>query len=131
MGSTSIPDLTPALLKSYSEAALHNADELLAEASLLLEHDHFARAYFLAVACVEEAGKALMAFDAQNRNFSDPAISAKLKKMMESHSDKTNYALYMWAMSSPDLRETLKVTLELVVQSRHLVDRVEDESIRL
>ncbi|WP_323718188.1 AbiV family abortive infection protein [Paracoccus aminovorans] len=91
MGSPHLPTLTATLLRSYSEAALRNADELLAEASLLLEHDHMARAYFLAVACVEEAGKALLAFDSQNRNLSDPAVCTKLKKSMESHGEKINY----------------------------------------
>jgi hypothetical protein len=33
---------------------------------------------------------------------------------MESHGDKISYALGMWAMSSPDRREALKVALELV-----------------
>ena len=79
MGSTHLPNLTATLLLSYSEAALRNADELLSEASLLRDHDHMARAYFLAVACIEEAGKALLAFDAQNRNLSDPAVCTKLK----------------------------------------------------
>ena len=79
MGSPHLPKLTTTLLRFYSEAALRNAEELLTEASLLCHHDHMARAYFLAVACVEEAGKALLAFDAQNRNLSDPVVSTKLK----------------------------------------------------
>ena len=72
MGSPHTPKMTADLLRAYSEAALRNADELLVEASLLRDHGHMARAYFLAVACIEEAGKALHAFDAQNRNLSDP-----------------------------------------------------------
>jgi AbiV family abortive infection protein len=90
-----MPKLTTALLRSYSEAALCNADELLVEASLLRDHGHEARAYFLAVACIEEAGKALLAFDAQNRNLSDPAVCTRLKAAMESHAQKINYALSM------------------------------------
>lgn len=115
MGSPHLPKLTSTLLHFYSEAALRNADELLAEASLLRDHDHMARAYFLAVACVEEAGKALLAFDAQNRNLSDPAVCTKLRKSMESHGQKINYALSMWAFSNPDQRKALKVALDLVV----------------
>jgi len=106
--------MTPDLLRSYSEAALRNAEELLAEASLLLDHDYVARAYFLAVACVEESGKALQAFDAQNRNLSDPAICKVLKMGMESHSQKIAYALGSWALSSPDQRDALKVAAGLV-----------------
>lgn len=106
--------MTVDLLRAYSEAALRNADELLAEASLLRDHDHMARAYFLAVACIEEAGKALQAFDAQHRNLSDPAVRTKLKAGMESHAQKINYALSMWALSSPDPRGALTVALDMI-----------------
>ncbi len=67
MGSPHTPKMTAEFLRSYSEAALRNADELRVEASLLRDHDHMARAYFLAVACIEEAGEASFGFDAQNR----------------------------------------------------------------
>jgi AbiV family abortive infection protein len=87
---------------------------LLTEASLLQEHGHYARAYFLAVACIEEAGKALLAFDAQNRNLYDPAVCSKLKASMESHAQKINYAIFMWAMSEHDPREALHVALDLM-----------------
>ncbi|WP_193177243.1 AbiV family abortive infection protein [Oricola nitratireducens] len=114
MGSPHLPKLTTTLLHSYSEAALRNAGELLVEASLLRDHDHMARAFFLAVASIEEAGKALLAFDAQGRNLSDPAVCTKLKTLMESHGHKINYALSMWALSSPDQHEALKVALDLI-----------------
>jgi len=73
MGSSNSPKITGGLLRSYSEAALRDADDLLVEASLLRDNGHMARAYFLAVACIEEAGKALHTFDSQNRNLADPA----------------------------------------------------------
>jgi AbiV family abortive infection protein len=114
MGSPDLPRLTPTLLCAYSDAALRNADDLLAEASLLRDHNHMARAYFLAVACIEEAGKALLAFDAQSRNLSDPAVCAKLKTSMENHGMKINYALSMWAFSSPNQRQSLNVALDLI-----------------
>jgi AbiV family abortive infection protein len=114
VGSPHTLKMTAELLRSYSEAALRNADELLVEASLLRDHDHMARAYFLAVACIEEASKALLAFDAQNRNLSDPAVCTKLKTTMESHAQKINYAFSMWALSSPNQREALKVALDLI-----------------
>lgn len=116
MGSLHTPKLTADLLCAYSEAALCNADELLVEASLLRDHDQMARAYFLAVACIEETGKALQAFDGQNRNLSDPAVCTKLKTGMESHAQKINYALSMWALSSSDPRDALKVALDLILQ---------------
>lgn len=114
MGSSRLPKLTEALLRSYSEAAFRNADELLVEASLLFDYDHHARAYFLAVACIEEAGKALLAFDAQKRNFSDPAVCTRLKTQIESHPQKITYALGTWAFKSPNLREALKLVGDLV-----------------
>lgn len=114
MSSLHTPKMTADLLRAYSEAALRNADELLVEASLLRDHGHMARAYFLAVACIEEAGKALQAFDAQNRNFSDPAVCNKLKAGLESHSQKINYALSMWALSSPEPSAALKLALDLI-----------------
>ncbi len=114
MDSQHLPKLTTALLQLYSEAALRNADDLLAEASLLRDHGHMARTYFLAVTCIEEAGKALLAFDAQNRNLSDPAVCTKLKKSMESHGNKINYALGIWASNSSDQRKALKKALDLI-----------------
>jgi AbiV family abortive infection protein len=114
MASPQTPIMTVSLLRSYREAALSNAKELLTEASLLHDHGHKARAYFLAVACIEETGKALLAFDAQNRNLSDPAVCTKLKTDMENHAQKINYALGIWALSSPEPREALKVALDLI-----------------
>lgn len=107
--------MTAELLRSYSEAAIRNAEELLSEASLLREHDYVARAYFLAVACIEETGKALLAFDGQNRKLSDPAVCAKLKSTMASHSHKINHALGVWAVNGPDPRKALTVAIDLIV----------------
>jgi AbiV family abortive infection protein len=114
MGSADLPKLTTSLMHLYSEAALDNAGELLVESTLLRDHDHMARAYFLAVSCIEEAGKALLAFDSQNRNLTDPAVCKKLKASMENHGQKINYALSIWAFSSPDPREALEVVLDLM-----------------
>lgn len=119
MGSPHLPKLTPSLLHSYSEAALRNADELLVESLLLRDHDHMARAYFLAVSCIEETGKALLTFDSQHRNLTDPAVCKKLKMSIESHGKKINYALNIWAFSSPNPREALKVALALSFHVQH------------
>ena len=109
------PNLTADLLRSYSEAALSNADELLAEASLLLGHGHIARAYFLAVSCVEEVGKALQSFDGQNRNLADPAVCTRLKANLENHFQKINYALGVWALNDSDPSAALKVAVDLII----------------
>lgn len=109
------PQLTPDLLRAYGDAALSNADELLAEATLLLDHDHMARAYFLAFSCIEETGKALQAFDAQLRNLTDPAVCTRLKKGLEDHRQKISYALSIWALNAPDPRASLKKALDLII----------------
>lgn len=115
MASPNTPTLTPELLREYSIAASMNATELLAEATLLANHGHWARAYFLAVASIEETGKALQAFHAQNRNLSDPAVTTKLKLSMESHSQKINYAFTVWTVTSQDVREALQIAVDLII----------------
>ena len=114
MASPHSPQLTADLLHAYSEAALLNAEELLVEASLLRDHDHMARAYFLAVSCIEEAGKALQAFEGQHRYLSDPAVCTKLIAGLENHSQKIICALSFWALSGSDPSEGLKVALDLI-----------------
>ena len=56
--------LTRELLDNYQSAALVNAQQLADEASLLLEEEHYAQAYFLYLASIEEIGKAQISFDA-------------------------------------------------------------------
>ena len=114
--SRKTPALTADLLDKYSKAALSNAEELLKEASLLLDHNHMARAYFLAVSCIEEAGKALQAFDGQHRNLSDPAVCNRLVAGLENHGQKINYALSIWALNGSDPRGALRVALDLIGQ---------------
>lgn len=114
MGSPHLPNLTSKLLQSYSEAALRNANGLFAEAELLRDNAHMARAYFLAVASIEESGKALLAFDAQKRNLSDPAVCTKLNKSMANHGEKITYALGAWALSDTDTREALNAVTDLI-----------------
>ena len=41
--------LTSALLRAFRKAAVDNARELQYEAALLLQNNHFSRAYFLAL----------------------------------------------------------------------------------
>ena len=116
MRSTITSKLTAELLDAYSKAALSNAEELLKEASLLRDHDHMARAYFLAVSSIEEAGKALLAFEGQHRNLSDPAVCTRLVAGLKNHTQKINYALSMWALNGSDPRGDLQVALDLIGQ---------------
>ena len=64
------------------------------EATLLLQHAHRARAYFLAVASIEEVGKAVQAFDGMGRNLKDDAVSTQLKKQFDDHQQKISSAFY-------------------------------------
>lgn len=102
MGDSKNFRFTPEVLREYSEAALKNASELVEEASLLYAHGHVARAYFLAVASIEETGKALLAFDAQGRNLADSAVTSKLKRAMEDHSQKITEGLYCVDSCKPE-----------------------------
>ena len=106
---------TVELLQEYSIAALRNASELLEEASLLYAHDHIARAYFLAVASIEETGKALQAFDAQGRNLADSGVTAKLRRAMEHHSQKITSAFTAWILAGPDIREAVMPAVNLMI----------------
>ena len=107
--------LNTALLQRYSRAALDNAVELLAEASLLEANGHQARAYFLAVASIEEMGKASLAFEAQGRNLSDPAVAAKLRKSFEDHSSKITAAFMPWLLACTDVASSVKNAIRLMV----------------
>lgn len=107
--------MTEELLRSYSTSALSNAEELLVEASLLHDNDHFARAYFLAVASIEEVGKGLLLFDAQGRNLADPAVCARLKASTEDHDQKISYALGMWALDMSNRYEAFQRALDLII----------------
>jgi AbiV family abortive infection protein len=106
---------TISLLSDYSAAALENADRLLEEASLLLAGGHRARAYFLAVAAIEEVGKAVLAFDGQGRNLKYSAVTAKLRRAMEDHSQKVTAAFTPTLLASPDLREALMPLVDLMI----------------
>lgn len=107
---------TSKLLQEYCVAAIKNAAALAAEALLLLQHKHFARAYFLAVASIEETGKASTAFDAQGRNFADPAVAARLKNAMEDHGQKLSAAFTPWLAASPNIRAEAMPVIELMLE---------------
>lgn len=111
--------LTPELLQDISIAALANASELLVEASVLYEHRHFARAYFLAVAAIEETGKAYLAFDGRGRQLSHSAVASRLKRAMEDHRLKISSAFVAWLTASPNVREAVMPAVTLMRDLRH------------
>ena len=103
------------LLREYGAAALQNASELLDEASLLNRNGHMARAYVLAVASIEETGKALLAFDAQGRNLGDSAVTAKLRRAMEDHSRKITAAFTAMLLATSNIRDSVMPAVELMI----------------
>jgi AbiV family abortive infection protein len=107
---------TVELLREYSSVALRNADELLQEASLLYENRRTARAYFLAVASIEETGKALLAFTGQGRNLNDPAVTTKQRQVMENHSQKIGAAFLPTMDVNPPDRDEIMACVNLSIQ---------------
>lgn len=111
--------LTTTLLRQYCDAALINAQDLLSEAALLLLNNHLARAYFLAVAAIEEIGKSVQAFDGMGRNLKDSAVSTKLKLQFEDHSQKITAAFIPWLIASPDLRNEIMSFVNIQIDVIH------------
>lgn len=112
-------DLTPELLDAYQNAALQNSEELLIEAKLLLSNNHFGRAYFLAIACIEEAGKAQIVFEAKGRNLNDGGVVKKIKERFEDHSSKITSAFVGWLSVSPTSKESIQAAVDLMVGLKH------------
>lgn len=98
-------DLTSDLISQYRDCALLNAQALLEEAALLLAHRHYARTYFLSASSIEEAGKAVQAFEGLGKNLKDPAVTQRLKLQFEDHSHKVTSAFSPWLQATPNLRE--------------------------
>jgi AbiV family abortive infection protein len=115
--------LTGELLQQYCNAALANAQELLDEAILLLQHEHHARAYFLAIASIEEVGKAVQAFDGMGRNLKDSAVAARLNVQFNDHRHKIMAAFVPWiiqqTLGSSDFSETLYAFLRIISDVQH------------
>jgi len=107
--------LTIEILAEYRDAALANARSLCAEAKLLLDANHHARAYFLAVAAIEETGKAVQASDGIGRNLSDPAVRTKLQTQFADHSTKITSAFIPSVIVSKNLRSVLASLIEVAV----------------
>jgi AbiV family abortive infection protein len=126
--------LTIELLDAYQNAALANARELLEEAQLLLSGKHHARAYFLALASIEETGKAYCAFDARGRDLNDDVVCKKVKEKLEDRSSKIVSAFRAWSTSTDSSQEMLRIGVGLVTDIKDgrersmYVDMGEDET---
>jgi AbiV family abortive infection protein len=95
------PYLSLEVLQNYCDGALRNAAELAEEAALLCENARFARAYFLAIASIEETGKAAMAFDARGRDLTNKEVFDRLLQSFATHSEKITSAFVPWFAAHP------------------------------
>lgn len=111
--------LTSELLQQYRDAALVNAQALLEEAALLLGHEHYPRAYFLAASSIEESGKAVQAFEGLGRNLGDSAVTHRLKLQFEDHSQKVTAAFSPWIQATPNIREEIMNFVRIMIDLTH------------
>lgn len=110
--------LTSALLRGYRKAAIDNARELLYEAELLLRHNHWSRAYFLAVTAVEETGKGVQAFDALGRNVADPEVSVRIRLNFEDYPKRMIAAAFPVMQIAPENRNEIMPFVEMLIESK-------------
>jgi len=108
--------LTKLTLIELSKAALENAEALIREAEELLEGDHFARAYFLAVAGIEEIGKSALAFNAAGRDLDNPRVAKAAREKLLDHKSKIIAAFgpSLHLTQKDGLEEAVEVSMELI-----------------
>ena len=108
--------LSKQTLLKLSAAALDNAVALVSEAEALLASEHLARAYFLAVASVEEVGKSALAFNAAGRNLDDQQVVKKTWNNLLDHKSKIIAAFgpSLQLTQKDNLTEALETSLELM-----------------
>ncbi len=108
--------LNKSSLMALSKAALENAEMLFAEADALLTNGHLSRAYFLAVACIEEIGKASLAFNAAGRDLTNPQVAKAARNKLLDHKSKilAGFGPSLHLTQKPEMAEALEATLELV-----------------
>ena len=125
-------NLTENHLENYMKSSLTNSKQLIDEARLLASNRHYARAYFLAIASIEESGKAHTAFEAKGRNLNNPGICKNIKAKFENHSNKITSGFAAWIQASSSPREAIEASIELIVDLKYgreksmYVDVIED-----
>jgi AbiV family abortive infection protein len=128
-------NMTLGNLEAYSSAAIGNATLLLEEASLLFANEHYARAYFLAVAAIEETGKAVIAHNARGRNLRDPAVVSKVRNLLNDHPAKIRSAFIGFLVANPrgnaEPSAKLMVELQRGREPSMYTDQAEDGSIHV
>ena len=108
--------LSKSTLISLSRAALENAEALVSEAEALLKSEHFARAYFLAVAGIEEIGKSALAFNAAGRNLDDPRVAKAVREKLLDHKSKiiSAFGPSLHLTKKDGLGEAIEASMELI-----------------
>lgn len=109
-------ELSNEILLKLSVASLSNATALVEEADALLSGEHFARAYFLAVAAIEEVGKSALAFGAAGRNLADRQVLKKTWNILLDHKSKIIAAFgpSLSLTQRENMKEALDASLELM-----------------
>lgn len=108
--------LTKSTLIELSKAALENAEALVGEAEKLLDGKHFARAYFLAVAAIEEIGKSALAFNAAGRDLDNPRVAKAAREKFLDHKSKiiSAFGPSLHLTQKDGLEEAVEVTMDLI-----------------
>ncbi|NIJ88579.1 AbiV family abortive infection protein [Xanthomonas campestris] len=109
-------ELSKQTLLKLSVASLDNATALVDEAETLLSAEHFARAYFLGVAAIEEIGKSALAFGAAGRNLANRQVLKKTWNNLLDHKSKI-IAAFGPSLSLTErdtMKEALETSLELM-----------------
>ena len=108
--------LSKLTLLELSRAALENAEALLSEAEALLSGEHFARAYFLAVAGIEEIGKSALAFNAAGRDLSNQRVAKTVWEKLLDHKSKIIAAFgpSLHLTQKDGLEEAIEASMELI-----------------
>ena len=111
--ATLIYDLSEESLTAYCKEALRNCESLVQEAVLLANGGFYSRAYFLAVAAIEEVGKCHLAILGKQRNLKDPAIQSRLKKSFQDHSEKITLATLLLFENDSNGQDEVHALLDL------------------
>lgn len=109
-------ELSKQTLLKLSVASLDNATALVDEAETLLSAEHFARAYFLGVAAIEEIGKSALAFGAAGRNLANRQVLKKTWNNLLDHKSKIIAAFgpSLNLTERDNMKEALETSLELM-----------------
>lgn len=84
---------------------IENAEKILDEALILYEKEHYQRAAFNAMTCIEECGKLWM-IRMSNANFDSTCDLPSLGKLLRDHTQKTkNFAMGFYINSAADRRQ--------------------------